>query len=214
MSRLRLNLLAADPTTPLAGKAELYGRTSDKLLRTIDENAVVRRVGNVWIKSNTADEGPTAGANFYLAASSVPVSQLVAGSLVRWRVSCTKTAACTGTPAFQVVLGTTASTSDAVIATSTGLAQTAAIDTAWIDIEMIIRGVTSSSAAAWTMRIAHKLATTGFANAAQDQIFNGTTSNQNWTTAGQFLGLMFNPTATTANGVWTFQTISTLVGVA
>lgn len=156
MSRLRLNLLAADPTTPAAGKAEFYGRTSDKLLRTIDENAVVRRVGNVWMKSNTADEGPTAGANFYLAASAVPVSQLVAGSLVRWRVSATKTAACTGTPVFQVTLGTAATTADAVIATATGLAQTAAVDTAWFDIEMIIRGVTASSAAAWAMKLAHK----------------------------------------------------------
>jgi hypothetical protein len=42
MSRLRFNSLAADPAAPAAGKVELYTRTSDKKLRTIDEAGLVR----------------------------------------------------------------------------------------------------------------------------------------------------------------------------
>lgn len=214
MSFLTQALRAASPSAPAAGKIQQYGLTSDKLQRYIDELGVIRKNGTFYLHTNTGDEGPTAGANFYLPSSSVPVNQLVAGSVVRWRVSMTKTAACTGTPVFQVTLGTAQTTADAVIATATGVAQTAAVDTGWVDIEMIVRGVTASSAAAWCMRIAHKNATTGFQNQVQDQIFNGTTANQNWTTAGLYLGLMFNPTNTGANGVWTFQTISALVGIA
>jgi len=211
MSRLRLNQLAATPVAPAAGKTEIYARTSDKTAMMVDELGITRQLANTDAAANTGDLGPTAGANFYLASSAVPVNRLLAGAIVRWRVTATKTAACTGTPVFQITLGTTQTTADPVIATATGVAQTAAIDTAWIDIEMIVRCVGAASAAAWAMRIAHKNATTGFMNQVQDQIFNGTTANQNWTTAGLYLGLMFNPTATTANGVWTFQTVSVIV---
>jgi hypothetical protein len=214
MSRLRFNSLAADPSAPAAGKIEVYGRTVDKLARLIDENAVVRKIGNVYCVSNTADLGPTAGADFYLTASAVPVSQLLAGSKILWRISATKTAACTGTPAFNIRCGTAQSTADTALATSTGLAQTAATDTGLFEIEAIIRAVTSTGTIAWSMRLAHKNAATGFANAAQDQIFNGTSAAHDFTVAGKYLGISINPTNTTANGVWTFQTVSAEVLIA
>lgn len=209
MSRLRLVNLAADPSAPAAGKIEVYGRTADKKLRTIDEDGFVREIGYAaFVNGNTSDAGPTAGADFYLAASAVPISLLKAGCVVTWQVSATKTAACTGTPAFNIRCGTAQSVADTALATATGVAQTAAVDTGIFNIECVIRALTSTGTIAWLMRLAHKNATTGFQNQVQDQIFNGTSSSFNFTTAGLFLGLSINPTATTANGVWTFQTIS------
>lgn len=207
MSRLRLNSLAASPSAPAAGKVELYGLTSDKTLRSIDENGVVRKIGATAAFSNTADAGPTAGANFYIPASAVPVSILEAGSIITWQITATKTAACTGTPAWTIVCGTTQSTSDTVLATATGVAQTAATDTGWFEIEAVVRAVSSTGTVAWAVRMAHKNATTGFQNQVQDQIFNGTSSSFNFTTAGLYIGICVNPTATGANGVWTFQTV-------
>lgn len=208
MSRLRFNPLAADPSAPAASKVELYGRTNDNMLRTIDANGVVRKVGNSYVATSTADTGPTAGVDFYLAPSAIPVKNLVAGSVITWQISATKTAACTGTPAFNIRCGTAQSTADTALATATGLAQTAATDTAWFNIEAIVRALTSTGTVAWCMKLAHANATTGFASAAQDQVFNGTSSSFNFTTTGLFIGISINPTATTANGVWTFQTIS------
>lgn len=208
MSRLRVNSLAADPSAPAAGKVEVYARTADKTMRSIDELGVVRKLGSVWVASNVADVGPTAGVDFYIAASAVPVSVLQAGSKISWQLSCTKTAACTGTPAFNIRCGTAQSTADTAIATSTGLAQTAAVDTAIFDIEAIARALTSTGTVAWSMRLAHKLATTGFASAAQDQLFNGTSGAVDFTVAGKYIGISINPTNTTANGVWTFQTVT------
>ena len=208
MSRLRFNSLGSDPSAPASGKVELYGRTNDKMLRTIDDLSVVRKVGNTYIATNTADVGPTAGADFYLAPSAIPVKNLVAGSVVTWQISATKTAACTGTPAFNIRCGTAQTTADTALATATGSAQTAATDTAWFNIEAIVRSLSSTGTIAWCMKLAHANATTGFASAAQDQVFNGTSSTFNFTTAGLYLGVSINPTNTTANGVWTFQTVS------
>lgn len=214
MSYLKLTEQAADPAAPAAGSGLFYSRTNDLLPRWIDENATVRRIGNVYVVENTADVGPTAGADFYLDATKVPLAQLVTGSFVKWRISATKTAACTGTPAFNIRLGTAGTVADTALATMTGVAQTAATDTAIFEFEFILRAKTSTGTAAYNGRLAHKNATTGFANAAQDQIFNGTIGSTNFTTAGLILALSINPTNTTANGVWTFQTITTEVLVA
>lgn len=214
MSYLLLTEQAADPSAPAAAKGMLYARTNDLLPRWIDENSVVRRLGAGWQVSNTSDVGPTAGADFYVTSTAVPVNQLVAGSIITWRISATKTAACTGTPVFNIRCGTAQSVADTVLATATGVAQTAAIDTAIFEFEAILRAKTAAGTIAWNMRMAHKLATTGFANAAQDQMFNGTSSSFNFTTAGLFMGISINPTNTTANGVWTFQTVATQVFIA
>lgn len=214
MSYLLLTEQAADPAAPAATKGLLYARTNDLLPRWEDENATVRRLGNVWLASNTADVGPTAGADFYVTSTAVPIAQLIAGSVVKWRISATKTAACTGTPVFNIRCGTAQSVADTALATSTGVAQTAAVDTAIFEFEAILRAKTAAGTVAWNMRMAHKLATTGFANAAQDQIFNGTSAGFNFTTAALFMGISINPTNTTANGVWTFQTVTTEVIVA
>lgn len=214
MSRLRLVEMSSDPAAPAAGKLEIFSRTSDLFARTQDENACIRKIGNVWVAANVADVGPTAGADFYLAASAVPVLQLLAGSQINWRISATKTAACTGTPAFNIRCGTAQSVADTALATSTGLAQTAAVDTAIFDFTAILRAKTSTGTLAWSMRMAHKQATTGFANAAQDQIFNGVSAAHDFTVPGKFIGISINPTNTTANGVWTFQTIGVEVLIA
>lgn len=197
------------PGTPAAGKVILYTDTTDKKLRTIDDDGFIREIGYAaYVNGNTADVGPTAGVDFYLAASAVPISVLKAGAVVTWQISATKTAACTGTPAFRIRCGTAQAVADTELALATGVAQTAAVDTAIFNIEACIRALTSTGTIAWMMRMGHKNATTGFQNQAQDQLFNGTSAAFNFTTAGLYLGISINPTNTTANGVWTFQTIS------
>lgn len=197
------------PAAPAAGKVILWADSTDKKFRTTDDDNFTREIGYAaYVNGNTADVGPTAGVDFYIASSAVPIALLKAGAVVTWRISATKTAACTGTPAFNIRCGTAQAVGDTALATATGVAQTAATDTAWFDIEAVIRALTSTGTVAWCMKLAHKNATTGFANQAQDQIFNGTSSSFNFTSGTNYLGISINPTNTGANGVWTFQTVS------
>lgn len=202
-------VLGTAPATPGAGEVCVYVDSNGNLA-TKGSSGNVKTATEPTV-TNTGDAGPTAGADFYLAASAIPVAELVAGASIKWCISATKTAACTGTPTWSIRLGTAQSTADTQIASAVGVAQTAAVDTGWWEINAILRAATATGTLSWAMKWSHKNATTGFQNQAQDQVFNGTTGSQNFTTAGLYLGLSVNPTATGANGVWTFQTIQTEV---
>jgi hypothetical protein len=203
VSRLRFNNVTAPPA-PALGKVEVFSGP-DKVLRSIDDAGVVRRLGDVAADGYAATSDVVANAaDTYLAAAAVSLDKLVAGSIIRWRFTATKTAAGTAAPVWAIRCGTAKAATDASVGTFTTVAQTAAADTGWWEVEAVIRalagGVLTYSAA---MKAAHKLATTGFANVAQEQLFQAGSTTSGLATSGLFLGLSVNPGTA---GVWTFQT--------
>lgn len=159
--------------------------------------------------ANTADVTASA-ADTYLTGSNLTVGgRIQAGTWFRWRFTMTKTAAGVATPIYTVRAGTAGTTADASVGTATGVAQTAATDTGWHEIEAVVRSVSATSTGQITFRQAHKNATTGLANVAQDQIFQTAFSSIDLTSTSLIFGVSCNPGA---SGVWTFQTVSVLVG--
>ena len=155
--------------------------------------------------ASTADQTANA-ADTYLSGGSVAISNRIkAGTFFRWRISATKTAAGVAGPIWNLRVGTAAGTGDTSRGSATGVAQTAATDTGIFEVEAIIRAVTATGTIQTLWRFAHKNATTGFANVAQDQVFQSTSGTFDLTATGLFIGLSVNPGA---SGVWTIQSVT------
>lgn len=155
--------------------------------------------------ASTADQTANA-ADTYLTGSAFNITGRVqAGSFLRWTVMATKTAAGIATPIWQVRLGTAGTTADTSRATLTGLAQTAAADTAMFFVEAIFRAVGASAVIQANYGVvAHRLAATGFINQAIDAA-QATSASFDASTAGTLIGVSVNPGA---SGVWTIKSVA------
>lgn len=155
---------------------------------------------------NTGDVVANA-ADTYLTGSALAVGgRLRQGVSFRWTLRMTKTAAGTATPVYTVRVGTAGSTSDTGRLTFTGLAQTAATDTGYHEIEVTIDAYGASGTLRGVCLTSHQGTTTGLQNNAQSQALAGTgASTHDQTVAGLIVGLSCNPGA---SGVWTFQLVS------
>jgi hypothetical protein len=156
--------------------------------------------------ANTGDVVANA-ADTYLAGSALAVGgRLRQGVSLRWTLRMTKTAAGTAAPVYTVRVGTAGTTADTGRLTFTGLAQTAAADTGYHEVEVIIDSYGASGTVRGVCLTSHQNTTTGLQNNAQSQALIGTSpSAHDQTAAGLIYGLSCNPGA---SGVWTFQVIS------
>lgn len=156
--------------------------------------------------ANTADVTANA-ADTYLTGSNFNVAgRIKAGTILKWRFSFTKTAAGVVAPIFVIRAGTAGTTADTARVTVTAaLAQTAAVDTGWVDLEAVVLNAGASGQLAAVWKMGHSLATTGVATAAQDQLQQVTSATFDLTVANLLLGVSVNPGTA---GVWTFKTVS------
>lgn len=168
---------------------------------------VTPAAGSAAILTNASTGDVVAsGADTYLAASSLLIgARQKAGTIIRWRVMMTKSGAGTATPIFNIRFGTNGTIADTARVTLTGVNQTAASDTGWVDIEAIVRVIGAAGNVHGGMSFEHFNTTTGFANKAQVQILRQGSANFDNTNAGLFIGLSVHPGA---SGVWTFQHVS------
>jgi hypothetical protein len=103
-------------------------------------------------------------AEIYMTGSAliIPSHLLVIGATLRWRVVATKTAG-TGALIWRVRIGTLGTTGDAEILNFTQVsAPTSATDTAFVDIEMVIRTLGAAATSRGGLRLNHVLDVTGF----------------------------------------------------
>ena len=136
----------------------------------------------------------------------IPQARIKAGSVYRCKITLTKTAASTGTPAFSVRYGTAGTTADTARLSLTGTtAQTAAADTGEILFEVTFRSVGSGTSAviAGDVRLSHTLATTGFATRA-NYIVRATSAGFDSTPANSRIGISINGGTSSA---WTVETV-------
>jgi hypothetical protein len=152
----------------------------------------------------TAAQGPGFAADTLVTASRIvlPQAKMQAGVVYRCKMVFTKTAAGLATPIFNVRTGTAGSTADTSRLSYTGVAQTAVIDTAYLEIQATFRAVGASAVLASWLRFDHDLASTGFANATrgfQGQAVSGTFDS---TTASMGIEVSVNGGTSAA---WTLQ---------
>lgn len=194
--------LAANPSDCSANQYATAIAANGNLTCAAVSGASASSLGN----ANTADVTANA-ADTYLTGSSLTIgARQKAGTIIRWRLMMTKTAAGTAAPVVNVRLGTNGTTGDTARLTFTGVAQTAATDTGWADIEVIVRAINATTGVVHGgVNFQHFNTTTGLANKAQAQIIRATSANFDNTSASLIIGLSVNPGT---SGVWTFQHVS------
>jgi hypothetical protein len=164
-------------------------------------------IGDTIRNASTADQTISA-ATAYVTNSNlaVPAGKVRIGTVFRWRLAITKTAA--GTTAGCVVivkLGTAGTTADTSVLTFTFGTPTAAVDTAFIDVEVTVRGPLSASGIlAGIARMTHNLAATGFSTLPGEAI-SVVSGVFDVTTANLIAGLTI--TTTTASA-WTVKQVT------
>lgn len=143
-------------------------------------------------------------ADTYVTGSRIvfPQARMQAGVVYRARMVFTKTAGGVAAPVFTVRAGVNGSTADTSLLAYTGVAQTAVIDTGYLEIQATFRTVGASAVAASWLRFDHDLAATGFANATRGFQGQAVSAAFNSTTANAGIGVSINPGAASA---WTVQ---------
>lgn len=152
------------------------------------------------------DQTINANSSALLAGSTIaiPPSKLRIGTMLRWRLSVSKTAAGTAANTFIFRLGTAGTISDPAIITFTMPVGTAVVDTGEIDITVTIRGPLSASCVAQgLLRMSHNLSATGLAT-VPNVVLKVTSGTFNATTAGLIASLSCTTAAST---VFTFQQV-------
>jgi len=151
---------------------------------------------------STADQTANA-ADTYITGSAIAIPAgrpLAIGTILTWKFTITKTGAGTATPIWSVRFGTNGTTADTARNTLTGPAQTGVIDTAFVEIQAIVRGPLSGSGiVAATIDLAHALSATGFANVAH-HVGYVASSGFDVTVNPLIAGVSVNPGTA---GVWT-----------
>ena len=209
------NTRSISTTAPLSGGGNLTAdrtfsitqstTSTDGYLSSTDWNTFNNKT-RVLYNAAIAPQAVSGNAEAYLTNSNISTTTIKAGTTITWVISCTKTNAGTAQPVWRVKFGTASSTADSTLITFTGLAQTAAIDTALITIQCVFRSVGSGVSAILSghYNLTHNLATTGFATLAANNIA-GLSGGFNSTTANSFLGISVNPGA---SAVWTVNQLS------
>lgn len=160
---------------------------------------------------STSDQAVGASATDYLAGSAIAIAAdhlIKVGTVFRWRVGLTKTAAGTLACSFDVRFGTAGTTSDTSRANFSTGTQTGAVDAAWVEIHATVRGpIGASCVVEFIFTLWHNLTTTGFSN-AQNALVARASATFDVTTAGLIVGLSLTTAASYA------ITVQTVMGEA
>jgi hypothetical protein len=159
---------------------------------------------------NAAVTNQTTGAtDVYITNSNIiiPNGRLQAKTKMRWEVTITKSTAGTGTPTFNVRIGTAGTTSDTSRLLFTWpAANTAVADEMKVEIIATWRTVGSGTTAVIEGNLSawHRLTTTGFGGTALGQYIplNTLSSGFDSTTSNLIAGLSVNPGT---SGAWTIR---------
>jgi len=128
------------------------------------------------------------------------LTRLQAGSFFRWSFGATKGAAGTVAPTFNIRVGTAGTTADTSRCLMTGTAQTAAADTAMMEVIGTFRVVGASAIIQGRLIMDHYLAITGFSTVVNHhQMVETTGGTFDSTVASLIIGLSVNPGT---SGAW------------
>ena len=191
------------PATPGAGKIALWPDSVSKQWASKDPTGKALTMPGIK-NANTANVVATS-VDTYLTGSAlaVPPHGMQAGTIFKWRMFMTKSAAGIAAPIWNVRLGVLGTVVDTARLTFTGPAQTAVVDTGFVEITAILRNTGASGVLAGGLTMTHNLAATGFANIGSPTL-QVTSAAFDTTTANLIVGVSVNPGA---SGVWTHQLV-------
>jgi hypothetical protein len=150
--------------TPSAGQAVIAVNNTTKRIQTVDDAGFARTLG--FVNFSTTSQAPTAATPTYITGSNIaiPAGSLQVGSMFRWTISMTKTAAGIAASTFDICFGTAGTTADTARVSFTKPAGTAAADEGLVTITAICRGpVGASGVVVGTFNLTHNLSATGHA---------------------------------------------------
>ena len=204
MADTKISALTAATTAADANEFAINEAGTSKKLTALQLSAYI---GQSLRNASTADQTISATTAYVTNSNlTVPTGKLRIGTVLRWRLSVTKTAAgSTAGCAILVKLGTAGSNADTTILTFTFGTPTAAVDTAIFDVEVVVRGpLTGSGILAGFARMTHNLAITGFSTLAVEAL-SVVSGSVDVTVAALIAGLSIT---TTTSSAWTIKTVS------
>jgi hypothetical protein len=153
-------------STPSVGKITMYASNdpTGALLRMVNDMGKNIAITGI-INSSIAAQSPVAATRTYITGSALalPASKQI-GTIFRWKLNMTKTAAGIAASTFDIAFGTTASVTDVAVLSFTKPAGTAVADEAWVEIVAILRGPLSASCiVTGEFTMIHNLQNTGHA---------------------------------------------------
>lgn len=189
------------PSAPASGQCVIWPDNTASKLAYKDDSGRAYLIGGGGSNASAANQS-IAAVDTYLTDSDllIPSFGLQARTKLMWIVSCSKTAAGTLAPTFNIRLGSTRTTADTARLTITGSAQTAAADVAFITVTVILRNTGASGVLQGSVLIDHNLAATGFASNAHGIVETTSAGFDTTTAAGLYFGLSINSGTL---GVWT-----------
>lgn len=192
------------PATPAAGKSILFPMLTGLWASKDPTGRVLTLPGTR--NANTADVVANA-AETYLTGSrlDVPAHLLQVGTVFKWRLFFSKTAAGVATPIWRIRVGTLGTTGDAQICIFTGPAQTAAVDNAFLEVTGILRNVGAAAVIAAGLALQKAAVTAvGLTNTVGGLVLQNTGAAFDSTTPSLIVGLTVNPGTA---GVFTHQLV-------
>jgi hypothetical protein len=192
------------PSTPASGNGVMWPDSTSPQWFTIDD------AGRVWGRSfnaAVAAQGAGFATDTYVTNSDIliPSFGLQAKTLIRWTISASKTAAGVATPIYSVRIGSARTTADTARLAITGPAQTAAADSAVIQILLAVRTVAATGVIQGTVSMDHNLAATGFATDASSIVVGTSAGFDNSALGGSYIGLSIDGGASAA---WTITQVT------
>lgn len=199
------------PGTPAAGNGIIFIDSSAPLLCFKDET------GRVQARSHNAaitSQGAGFATDTWVTNTDlqIPSFSMQAKSTFKWQLSCSKTAASTATPAYNIRIGPNRSTGDTARLTLTGPAQTAVIDIGTLNIIVVCESVGVAGIIQGTAWWDHRgtaanttTSGTGFANDSTGHVEGQSAAFDNTALGGQYISLSIN--GGTASS-WTFTLVT------
>jgi hypothetical protein len=197
------NTIVFESYTLAPGERFSYSETAG--IRVFDANGNQKDTtgSGTYGNANIADLGPGFAADTYLTGSNLQIGgRAKQGTMLKWKVTASKTAAGTVAAALAVRLGTAGTVADTARATHTLAAATAAADAGVFEIDVNFRQVGASAVIESRLALYHQ--TAGFTTAGN--VFNIVTSASFALGSTDYIGLSFNAGTSAA---WTIQQVLT-----
>lgn len=187
-------------TNPNDGTGDTLRGAFDKVNQNFGELYVLApRVRNY----STASQGAGFASDTYVTNSGlvIPSGGMAAGMRFTWQITASKTAASTATPVYTIRIGSNQSTADTSrLALTANNAQTAAADAGLLTVIAIVRNVGASGVIAGGCGWSARGGAAGFGGGASA----ASSTFDNWSLAGQYVGLSINGGTSAA---WTIHAV-------
>lgn len=186
------------PATPASGSAVLYVDSVTKLAIVKNDAGLARTLGGSVHNVSVANQNINSGADTYITNSNIaiPPHLMQLGTVFRWRIVGTKTAAGVAAPVFNIRVGTAGAIGDTAQVIFTQVAaQTAAVDAGIWDITAVLRNIGAAGVLAGMLSMTHVLAITGFSTLGAN-VQQVTSAGFDTTVASTIVGVSVNFGAT------------------